>query len=182
MRRSFAVPAFLFSFCAVVGAQAADPPAARSYPLTDHGVLKLSVPANWTEQVRAEGGAPPTIELTSNESKAIVLITPLWSPRDDPKFNSTENIRAAIERAAQSVQPTAVEKELVLRTIETTTGEGHFFWATDRAPGAGEHKFMANGGVPAGKLLLSFTVLSYVEPPRGIEEALAIVRSAAHEP
>ena len=104
------------------------------------------------------------------------------SPRDDPEFNSTKNIRIAIERAAQSVQPRAVEKELVLRTIESASGEGYFFWATDHAPGAGEHKFMAQGGVPAGKLRLIFTVLSHVEPPRGIEEALTIVRSALHEP
>lgn len=179
MKTSLVVVALLVS-CLV--AQAQDAPPVRSYPVADHGALNLSVPAKWTERVRSAQGVPPTIELSSDDGKALLLVTPLWSPDDDPKFNSTENIHTAIERAAKAVEGTAVEEKLTLRPLETSSGEGHFFWATDRAPKAGEYKYMANGAVPAGKLLLSFTVLSHVAPPEGLAEAIAVVASAAHKP
>jgi hypothetical protein len=182
MKRTIAVTGLLFVLSATALAESQDAPAVRSYPVSGHGVLKLAVPAAWTDRVEGEKGLPPTIKLKLDGGKTILLITALWSPQDEAEFNSSTNICAGIQRASMLVQETAVEKELVLRPIGTSSGEGHFFWATDREPGAGEHKYMANGGVPAGKLLLTFTVLSHVEPPRGIEEALAIVRSASHEP
>jgi hypothetical protein len=181
MKRSFAITSSLFLFCALAAAQ--DAPQARSYPVSGHGSVKVLVPADWTEHVKnGEAGMPPTIELTAQGGDVMLLITPLWSPKGDPRFNSAQNIRTAIERSAKSVQHTAVEKELVIRAIGTVDGRGYFFWATDRAPKAGEYEFMANGGVPAGKLLLSFTVLSHAEPPKGIEEALEIVKSASNVP
>ncbi|HYK05125.1 MAG TPA: hypothetical protein VE974_25465 [Thermoanaerobaculia bacterium] len=163
------------------GAQAEDA-ALRSYAVPDHGTLKLSVPAGWTQRVEGEPAMPPTITLSSDDGKLLLMITPLWSPEGDPKFNSPESIREAIEGAAKSIQASAVEKELPLRTLKTASGEGFFFWATDRAPGAGEHEYMANGAVPAGKLLLSFTVLSHAAPPAGIADALAVVASASQVP
>jgi hypothetical protein len=167
-------------FAAHAWAQDAVP--ARSYPVPDRGALRLSVPEGWTEQVRAEGGMPPTIVLTAPDGSALLQVTALWSPRGEAGFNAPEKIRPAIEKAASLVQPTAVEKELKLQPIATPSGGGYYFSATDRAPKEGEYKFMANGGVPAGPLLLSFTVLSHAEPPRGMEAALAIVRSATHVP
>lgn len=176
-------PLSLIAVCLfAVHAWAQDAVPTRSYPVPDRGALKLSVPAGWTEQVRAQQGMPPTIMLTAPDGSALLQITALWSPHNEAGYNAPEKIRPAIEKAAALAQPSAVEKELPLQPIATSSGGGYYFSATDRAPGEGEYKFMANGAVPAGTLLLSFTVLSHVEPPRGIEAALAIVRSAAHAP
>jgi len=180
MKRSFVIAAALLLSSIVAHAEERKP--GRSYPVPGHGAVQFSVPADWTERVRATGGAPPTIELTAPKGEVTLLITAMWSPDDHAQFNSAENIRAAIEQSAKSVQSTAVEKELVLRPIATASGKGHFFWATDRAPKAGEYEFMANGAVPAGNLLLSFTALSHVAPPEGIQKALAIVQSAVQAP
>jgi hypothetical protein len=152
----------------------------RSYAVEGHGVVTLSVPEGWTEQVRPAGRRPLTIELSSPDDKTILLVSPLWSPSGDETFNSTEKIAEAIGAAAKSVQSTAVEKELPLHPIETSTGEGRYFAATDRAPKEGEYRYMANGAVPAGPLLLSFTVLSHVAPPEGFASALNTVGSAQH--
>jgi hypothetical protein len=105
---------------------------------------------------------------------------PLWSPEEDPQFTSEPYIKAAVERSAASIQPSSDEK-LVLRHIKTATGPGHYFRATDRAPAEGEFKYMASGVVPAGRLLLSFTVLSHDGKPTAMDGALEIVRSAAHQ-
>ena len=173
------VTAVLLLACAAVLAQ--ETPKVRRYTVAEHGVLKLSVPPEWTDRVESERGMPPTIVLTSPGGDVVLQVTALWSPDGDPAFNSTENIHAGVAQAAEAVQPTAVERKLVLRPLKTASGEGRFFWATDRAPKAGEYEYMANGAVPAGQLLLSFTVLTHVQPPAGIEEGLGIVASAVHE-
>jgi hypothetical protein len=166
--------------CLTVGVVAQQATRDRVYVVKDHGAIKLSMPDGWREQTRSSDAGPPTIELSSPDGQMLLLITPLWSPRADEKFNSTEKIAEAIEKAAKSVVSTAVEKELILRPIKTSSGEGRYFSATDRAPKTGEYRFMANGAVPAGKLLLSFTVLSHVAPPEGIARALEVVASASH--
>jgi hypothetical protein len=175
--RTSAVTIVLFYLMSAVVAQSSP---VRSYPVEGRGVIKLSVPEGWGEQVDAADDASLTIELSSPDKQTTLLITPLWSPKGDKTFNSTEEIAAAIGTAANSVQPTAVEKELVVRPIKTSAGEGRYFSATDRHPKAGEYKYMANGAVPAGELLLSFTVLSHVAPPEGFQTALQIVESAQH--
>jgi hypothetical protein len=153
-----------------------------SYPIPGHGALQLSVPAAWTATVRGgEGGLPPTIVLVHEKDGTRLLLTPLWSPKDNASFNSPKNVRLSVQHSAEQVQPTAVEKVLTLRDVVTSSGKGTFFWATDRAPKAGEYEYLAQGAVPAGKLMVSFTILSHRAPPAGIEEALSIVRSAVHQ-
>jgi hypothetical protein len=172
--------AALASIVCSVGVLAQAP--VRSYAIPGHGTLQLTIASGWTEHVRSsDRGLPPTLEFTDEQSGSKLLVTPLWSPTDDPQFTSAEYIRVAVERSAKHVQPTAVESELVLRDIGTSSGNGYYFWATDRAPKKGEHRFMATGVVPAGKLLLSFTVLSHQQPPDGVDEALKVVKSALHQ-
>ena len=139
----------------------------------------LSWPANWTRQVQeGKENVPPTIEFSDPGGGVKLLITPLWSPTPDPQFNSPEKIRAAIERAAQAAQETALEKELPLQEITAKSGRGYYFAATDRAPKKGEYEYMANGAVPAGELLVSFTILSHTAPPKGLALPLAVVRTS----
>ncbi|HEX9983203.1 MAG TPA: hypothetical protein VGF69_08060 [Thermoanaerobaculia bacterium] len=173
-RRSLALCALLLVAAVAQGA---------SYPVPGHGALQLSVPAGWTATVReVEGALPPTIVLAHEKDGTRLLLTPLWSPKDNASFNSAKNVRLSVQQAAEQVQPTAVEKELTLREVVTSSGKGTFFWATDRAPKAGEYEYVAQGAVPAGKLMVSFTILTHRAPPAGIDEALAIVRSAVHQP
>ncbi|HEX7151545.1 MAG TPA: hypothetical protein VF618_08670 [Thermoanaerobaculia bacterium] len=182
MKSKLVVLVYVLLHCVAAAAQ--ESAAVRSYAVPGHGALKLSVPAGWTDGVRGQEGLPPTIRISYGEGDGdvLVMITPFWSPKGDAQFNSTENIRTAVERSREAVLPSAVEKELVLRPIRTASGEGHFFWATDRAPKAGEYEYVASGAVPAGKLLVTFTILSHAEPPAGIDKALAILKSAIHEP
>ncbi len=152
------------------------------YPIADRGSLILQVPSDWTESVRgADTGLPPTITLTGPDAAVKLLITPIWSLRKDPAFNSPERLEALIADSASRVQPTAVESQLSLNEITTASGKGYYFTATDRSPKPGEFEYMAQGAVPAGGFLLSFTVLTHEKPPGGVAPALAIVRSAKHE-
>ncbi len=62
--------------------------------------------------------------------------------------------------------------------ITTQDGMGCFFTVTDRAPKATEFVYMTSGYVPAGGLLLSFTILSNPGEGMLVARALAAVRSA----
>ena len=166
--------------CSVVALAQTAP---RSFAVPGHGAVSFAVPAGWTEEIQASGrGLAPTFEFTEEKSGTKLLVTPLATPADNPQFMSRDNLRVLVARSAERAQPTAVEPELLLRDIATSSGDGWYFQATDRAPKAGEFKFMANGAVPAGKLLLSFTVLSHHQPPEGVAGALAIVKSASSTP
>jgi hypothetical protein len=151
----------------------------REYPVPGHGALALMMPANWVGHVReGEQGAPPTIELSDPDGNVKVLITPLWSPTGDASFNSPDAIREGIARAAELSRKTAVEPELPLHELAARMGRGYYFWATDRAPKPGEYEYLANGAVPAGPLLVSFTILSHAAPPKGIATALIVVSTS----
>jgi hypothetical protein len=150
---------------------AAQQPQKATFAVPGQGTLRLTLPAGWTDRERE----PMTYEIRDAKNQLLLLITPLWSPKNDPHVNSAEEIREGITHAADEIQPTAVEKQLVVREIATSSGKGYYFTATDRAPKPGEYEYLANGAVAAGRLLVSFTVLSH---SRDVERALAVVRSA----
>jgi len=61
----------------------------RSFALPQHGKLIFSVPTTWKHSVRQPpGDLPPTITFFPDKGDEFnVLITPLWSPRNDAEYN-----------------------------------------------------------------------------------------------
>jgi hypothetical protein len=154
--------------------------ATRSYSVGSHGKLLLTVPEGWSEDFESiDDALPPTITLQSPGGRVKMLVTPLWSERNDSRFNSSQNIKDLIAGAAERVAPTAREASLPIRELDVAGGKGYFFWATDKAPKAGEYEYMAQGAVPAGRLLVQFTILTHEPYPMGTGTALAIIRSVS---
>ena len=82
-----------------------------------------------------------------------------------------------VRSAADHFLPTAVETSITLHELRVSSGLGYWFSVTDRAPKPGEAKYLTPGVVPAGELLLDFTLLSH-DKAAGLPEALALVSSA----
>jgi hypothetical protein len=161
------VPALLASLALTVMVHAEV--VSHEFAVPGHGALVLMTPANWVAHVQAgEKGGPPTIELSDPDGSVKLVITPLWSPTGDASFNSTDAIRESISRAAQKAQETSVEKELPLKEFYGKSGRGYYFWATDRAPKPDGYEYMAQGAFPVGNLMVGYTVLSHVAPPKGM--------------
>ena len=177
MRSSLLLAILVFSASSLA---ADDTLVKRTYPMANLGQLILNVPASWTEALQVpKGGLPPTIALSDPSGKMELLITPIPTPKGEPAAGS--NVRVFVQFAAARILPTAMQKELPLQPIRAKDGGGFYFWATDRAPKAGEYEHMAEGAVPAGPLILNFTVLTHEMPPASLRLPLQIMGSAQHE-
>jgi hypothetical protein len=76
--------------------------------------------------------------------------------------------------------PEAEEKELRFREIKGKTGLGYHFSVTDKAPSIkpGEFKYMTQGGIPVGNLLVMFTIFSNEKDSVDVPIAREIIANA----
>jgi hypothetical protein len=155
--------------------------------LGEPGSLAMDVAPYWSQDVRSPGdGLPPTILLRKDDGEQFaMLITPLWAmPGAEPDFGTPASVRRIVESSASEIAPGAVEEQLV---IEPIGGEktGFMFFATDkslvgRTPPPDEYLYLMQGAVMVGKLLCTFTVLMNDRPSPDAEQALEMLRNAAH--
>ncbi len=57
---------------------------------------------------------------------------------------------------------------------------GYYFTLTDRAPKAGEFKYMTQGALRVGNLMVVFTVLTNDGQSKTVDDALSMMQSAKH--
>lgn len=170
-------------------ASATAPPAAsadksrpRSFPLARHGALILSVPESWDQEVRlAPEGQPPTIVLTPRDGDEFeVLITPYWSTKNAPGFNSSVVTKALASEDLKRLLPTAVERDVPIVEIQGKYQAGHYFFLTDRNPGTG-YPYMVRAEIGVGDLLLYVTVLCRTKDSEGLRQTLRALQGADHK-
>jgi hypothetical protein len=159
------------------------PPAleARSFAVPGHGSLALPVPAAWKQEVNQPPTDPsPTITFSPASGDDFkVLVTPLWSPTNDPNFNKPQAVRRLIDNETRKMLPSAVEKELAVKEFKGAAGTGYYYLATDKAPKPGEYPYMVRALAGAGDLLLSVTVLCRAKDSPAIADTLRALQQAA---
>jgi len=169
--------------CIAATSLAADPPAKtepRSFTIPQHGKLILNLPADWKREVREPSeDAPPTIVLSQRESDDFqVLITPLWSPTNNPSFNTPKEVKRLMEGDLKEMLTTAVEKKVKLLEFKAREGTGYHFLVTDKAPKPGEYPHAVRAGVGVGDLLLSVTILCRSKDSPAITSTIAALAEA----
>jgi hypothetical protein len=75
-----------------------------------------------------------------------------------------------------------VESALPLQEIKGVDGRGCYFTATDRAPRPGEAKYLAQGIIRVGEIVLAFTVLTNDGQEAVVRSAFDMLRTAVHRP
>ena len=157
---------------------------ARSFPLSQKGKLELTMNSQWRDQVRQPPqGLPPTITLTpATGSSFQVMITPLWAVRPGMVVPGKDEIRKLVQGAADKAGPQSIEQTIPLRELAGATGFGYYFTATDKAPGPGEFKYIAQGTIRVGEIALMFTVLTNDGAGSALSNSLEMLKSAKHVP
>jgi len=154
----------------------------RSFPVPQHGVVKLQVPKSWKDKVSPTAGSTaPTITFTGGGQQAFEMsLTPMWRTWPaNPRVAAAE-VWMLVEQNAQRLKPKAVEKELPPQEISGASSAGYYISVTDPAPKPGEYKYLLQGTVRVGELLVTFTVLTHDGGDSVRRQALALVQSAAH--
>lgn len=165
----------LLSLCAH-----AEPTGFRSYQLTQHGTLQLSVPRSWNDQMKPrQQGAPPTLLFTPERGNSFDMrVTPIWPPKPDAAMPDSEAIKRYVSKAAEDAKAQAAETSIPIQEIQGTTGSGYYFAITDRAPKPDEFKYMTQGMLRVGNLVLAFTLLSNDGAETAVKDALTMFKSA----
>jgi hypothetical protein len=86
-----------------------------------------------------------------------------------------------VSSGADSAKSQAVEASLAIQELKSETVQGSYFSATDRAPKAGEFKYMTQGAISVQGLPVTFTILSNGNPKATVEPALRMLRTARRE-
>ena len=122
---------------------------------------------------------PPTIVFTQKTGASFtVLITPTRPAKKDTPKKTAEQIRELVRQAAESVKLQAVEETIDLFEFKGTSGLGYNFFATDRAPKQGEHRYITQGMLGVGELLLTFTILTNEGQQAIVTQALSMLTTS----
>jgi len=172
----------VLSFLLVVCVAYAEERETRSYPLPDYGNLQLKVPTSWQDKISQPSNRPfPTITFIPRSGTSFqILLTPMWATRPGAVMPGSMEIKQSVERAAGNAKSQSVEKELPIKELKGTSVAGYYFSATDRAPKPGEFKYMTQGMLRLGELVLTFTVLTNEGAETVIHDALIMLKEAMH--
>lgn len=173
--------AFAVLFLLSVSAYA-EPTGFRAYQLPRHGSLQLSVPRSWNDQMRQrQEDSPPTVLFTPESGYRFnVQLTVLWPTEVNAVMPGADEIRLTVAKLADDVKSKAVETDIPVQEIHGTTGIGYYFSLSDRAPGAGEFKYMTKGMLREGDLVLIFVILSNDGAGSAVKDALDMIKSTKH--
>lgn len=153
----------------------------QAIELPGFGSLQLHTSPNWIPNQRQATGVPPTFafrETPSGQDRLIVTVTPL----DANNIPSAEELWKSLQQSFDQLRGQVREEKPEPCQIATSAGHGYFFTTSDRAPKPGEFLYMTSGFVPAGGVLLSFTILTNPQEQMLFARALATIRSAVHHP
>jgi hypothetical protein len=180
MTMHVAVACFLTLFMVAANAQGKSSVAERKYQLSDRGLLVLSVPTGWREQVRTpDAKMSPTINFTAASGQAFsVIVTPLWPMKKDSPAPTLEELKNGVARAAEELKEQAVEKSFDVVQLKGPAARGYYVKATDRAPKAGEYKYMTQGMVALGNVRVTLTVLTNDGQSAIVSAALDMLRGS----
>lgn len=153
----------------------------RTLPLGKHGALEISAPSAWLDSVAPpKNELPQSLKLVPKSGAPFeVYVAPFPPEAADGKYSPMDELRKATREAANSIAYKAVEKPIELKEIHGANN-GYYFSVTDKAPKAGEFKFMTQGVLSVGQLRVIFVILSNDGQQNIVKEALAVVTAAAH--
>lgn len=154
--------------------------ASKKYPIPEHGVLELNVPASWKTKIhKPQENMPPTMifsPATENDFQVTMMV--LWGKKEEPDFNRPEKVKTLLEKDGQKLLPRTVETKIVLQEIKGVNHTGYYFSVTDKNPEPGEYRYMTRGAIGVGNLLLDTTILHRVKESGVVKEALSMLRQA----
>lgn len=171
----------LLSFAIATAAVAADGEK-KAFPLPDKSSLELTIPAGWQDETKANpGAAAATLALTPREGPPFqVVMTPIARQRPGTSADTAIRMRQSVQDAADKVKPSAVEPILTAEALTGAPGPGYYFSATDREPKPGEFKYLTQGMLLVGDVVVSFAILTNDGQEKVKDEALAMLKRASH--
>ncbi|MEX2150404.1 MAG: hypothetical protein WD793_09305 [Steroidobacteraceae bacterium] len=140
------------------------------------------MPPAWVDNVDIPpGGAPLTVQLTPADGAPFAVhLTPLAPDPTADRVMDPAALYAAVREAAERIRPRAIEETIEIERLRGTRGTGYFFSVTDREPQPEEFRYMTQGALQAGELIVWFTILTNNGQEAEVATALAMLQSLVH--
>ena len=150
----------------------------KAFPLPDSSKLELTIPADWKDELKER-----TISLTPREGAPFqVVVTPVGRQRPGTSPDTSIAMRQSVQDAADKVKPSAAEPILTAEALTGAPWPGFYFSATDREPKPGEFKYLTQGMLLVGDVIVSFGIVTNDGQEKVRDQALAMLKSASHLP
>jgi hypothetical protein len=147
------------------------------------GAVVLPLPDDWNAQTRQTlPGQPDTAQIAPKDPHDMtMLVTVLVAPKGEDFHPTAEDVRASVQRALRSIQPTAVEQNIPVVDMGMRGAPGYYFFATDKHPKPDEYKYLTQGQVGLGDAVMLFTILTNGDPHALSDRALGVVKALRRE-
>ena len=154
----------------------------RRYVLPDHGSIQLKAPVSWKHELQLPPSHPaPTIVFKPKSGPIFeILITPIRLATKDGDVPNSEKIKQIVEKGAEHAKLRSVEKSIPVKELRGTDNRGYYFFATDREPEPEGYKYMTQGTIRVGTLIVMFTILTNDGQDNVIADALSMFKSSSH--
>jgi hypothetical protein len=132
-------------------------PAERKVINFGDAAVSIAWVSSWQIDAAAPAGMPGSVQFHAPDRlQMLTLLTPVQGPAN---FASDDALKAVVEKSSAQFKDQAVEKEIELQRISSGEAHGYFVCVTDKAPKAGEYKYLCQGAVALRDLPISFTLL-----------------------
>tara|TARA_B100001250_G_C19512424_1_gene662281 strand:+ start:86 stop:688 length:603 start_codon:yes stop_codon:yes gene_type:complete len=157
----------------------------ESFLIPGHGELIMDVPKVWNYNfTTSENTRPPIItfyNLDKDKEEIYQLnLSVLWDNGFGRNILSSKYIYSLVEETGKQALLYSDQSELILEKIIGKNGVGYWFNLSDSTAGPGEYKFLTQGALAVGKLLLIFSLFSNDNESILQQALLKIIISAQH--
>ncbi|HEX7220323.1 MAG TPA: hypothetical protein VF280_14020 [Burkholderiales bacterium] len=166
---------FLLLSLSVTAAVAADGEK-KAFALPDNSKLELTIPAGWKDEPKEK-----SIALSPPKGAPFqVVVTPVARQKPGASTDTAIKMRVSVQQGADKVKPGATEQYLPVEPLAGAPGPGYYFSATDREPKPGEFKYLTQGMLLVGDVVVGFSILTNDAQEKVRDQALAMLKSASH--
>jgi hypothetical protein len=148
----------------------------KAFALPDNSKLELAIPAGWKDEPKEK-----SVALSPREGAPFqVVLTPVARQKPGASADTAIQMRHNVQQAADKVKPSALEPYLPVEALTGAPGPGYYFSATDREPKPAEFKYLTQGMLLVGDVVVSFSILTNDAQEKVKDQALAMLKSASH--
>jgi len=160
----------------------------KAFALPDNSKLELTIPAGWKDELKAnpgskanQGSAPAAVTLTPRDGAPFeVVVQPVARQKPGASADTAIQMRHNVQQSADKVKPSAIEPYLAVEPLTGAPAPGYYFSATDREPKPNEFKYLTQGMLLVGDVVVSFSILTNDAQEKVRDQALAMLKSASH--
>ena len=154
----------------------------RRYVLPNHSSIQLKTPVSWKYELQLPPSHPaPTIVFRPKSGPTFeILVTPCRAETQDGDMPDSEKIKRIVEKGAEHVKLRSVEKSIPVKELRGTDNRGYYFFATDREPEPQGYKYMTQGAMRVGALIVMFTILTNDGQNNVITETFSMLKRSSH--